>query len=70
MPHEHGIGPKRQCTQLIFWALLASSRSNMLLLILLRADNNGSALTALAFRALSARAEFVLALGIVGQSIF
>jgi KUP system potassium uptake protein len=58
---------------LIFWSLLFVVTLKYVL-ILLRADNNGEggtlALTALAFRALGRRTPFVLALGIIGASMF
>jgi KUP system potassium uptake protein len=58
---------------LIFWSLLFVVTLKYVV-ILLRADNNGEggtlALTALAFRALGRRTPFVLALGIVGASMF
>ena len=58
---------------LIFWSLIFVVTLKYVL-ILLRADNNGEggtlALTALAFRALGRRTPFVLALGIVGASMF
>ena len=58
---------------LIFWALIVVVTLKYVL-ILLRADNNGEggtlALTALAFRALGRRTPLVLALGIVGASMF
>jgi KUP system potassium uptake protein len=58
---------------LIFWSLIFVVTLKYVL-ILLRADNNGEggtlALTALAFRALGRRAPVVLALGIVGASMF
>jgi KUP system potassium uptake protein len=58
---------------LVFWALIVVVTLKYVL-ILLRADNNGEggtlALTALAFRALGRRTPLVLALGIVGASMF
>jgi KUP system potassium uptake protein len=58
---------------LIFWSL-AIVVTLKYVLVLLRADNNGEggtlALTALAFRALGRRTPLVLALGIVGASMF
>ncbi|HEX2448403.1 MAG TPA: potassium transporter Kup [Methyloceanibacter sp.] len=58
---------------LIFWSLIFVVTLKYVL-ILLRADNNGEggtlALTALAFRALGRRTPLVLALGIVGASMF
>jgi KUP system potassium uptake protein len=58
---------------LIFWSLIVVVTLKYVL-ILLRADNNGEggtlALTALAFRALGRRTPLVLALGIVGASMF
>jgi KUP system potassium uptake protein len=58
---------------LIFWSLIIVVTLKYVL-ILLRADNNGEggtlALTALAFRALGRRTPLVLALGIVGASMF
>jgi KUP system potassium uptake protein len=58
---------------MIFWSLIFVVTLKYVL-ILLRADNNGEggtlALTALAFRALGRRTPFVLALGIVGASMF
>lgn len=58
---------------LIFWALVIVVTLKYVM-ILLRADNNGEggtlSLTALAFRALGRRAPFVLALGIIGASMF
>ena len=58
---------------LIFWSLLFVVTLKYVV-ILLRADNNGEggtlALTALAFRALGRRTPFVVALGIVGASMF
>jgi KUP system potassium uptake protein len=58
---------------LIFWALIVVVTLKYVL-ILLRADNNGEggtlALTALAFRALGRRTPLVLAIGIVGASMF
>src|SRR3990170_2944069 len=58
---------------LIFWSLIVVVTLKYVL-VLLRADNNGEggtlALTALAFRALGRRTPFVLALGIVGASMF
>jgi KUP system potassium uptake protein len=58
---------------LIFWSLIIVVTLKYVL-ILLRADNNGEggtlALTALAFRALGKRTPLVIALGIVGASMF
>jgi KUP system potassium uptake protein len=58
---------------LIFWSLIVVVTLKYVL-ILLRADNNGEggtlALTALAFRALGKRTPLVIALGIVGASMF
>jgi KUP system potassium uptake protein len=58
---------------LIFWSLIVVVTLKYVL-VLLRADNNGEggtlALTALAFRALGRRTPLVLALGIVGASMF
>ncbi len=58
---------------LIFWSLIVVVTLKYVL-VLLRADNNGEggtlALTALAFRALGKRTPFVIALGIVGASMF
>jgi KUP system potassium uptake protein len=58
---------------LIFWSLLIVVTLKYVL-VLLRADNNGEggtlALTALAFRALGKRTPLVIALGIVGASMF
>jgi KUP system potassium uptake protein len=58
---------------LIFWSLVIVVTLKYVL-ILLRADNNGEggtlALTALVFRAMGRRTPFVLALGIVGASMF
>ena len=58
---------------LIFWSLMIVVTLKYVL-ILLRADNNGEggtlALTALAFRAIGRRTPVVLALGIVGASMF
>lgn len=58
---------------LIFWSLIFVVTLKYVL-ILLRADNNGEggtlALTALAFRALGRRTPLVVALGIVGASMF
>ena len=58
---------------LIFWSLIVVVTLKYVL-ILLRADNHGEggtlALTALAFRALGRRTPLVLALGIVGASMF
>src|SRR5687768_1182272 len=58
---------------LIFWSLIVVVTLKYVL-ILLRADNNGEggtlALTALAFRALGRRTPLVVALGIVGASMF
>ena len=58
---------------LIFWSLIVVVTLKYVL-ILLRADNNGEggtlALTALAFRALGRRTPLVLAVGIVGASMF
>jgi KUP system potassium uptake protein len=58
---------------LIFWALIIVVTLKYIA-ILLRADNNGEggtlSLTALAFRALGRRAPIVLALGIIGASMF
>lgn len=58
---------------LIFWALIIVVTLKYIA-ILLRADNNGEggtlSLTALAFRALGRRAPFVLAIGIIGASMF
>jgi KUP system potassium uptake protein len=58
---------------LIFWSLIVVVTLKYVL-ILLRADNHGEggtlALTALAFRALGKRTPLVVALGIVGASMF
>src|SRR5215470_3497422 len=58
---------------LIIWALILVVTIKYVI-ILLRADNNGEggtlALTALAFRALGRRTPLVLAIGIVGASMF
>ncbi|MBM3544510.1 MAG: potassium transporter Kup [Alphaproteobacteria bacterium] len=58
---------------LIFWSLIVVVTIKYVL-VLLRADNNGEggtlALTALAFRALGKRTPLVIALGIVGASMF
>jgi KUP system potassium uptake protein len=58
---------------LIFWSLIIVVTLKYVL-ILLRADNNGEggtlALTALAFRAIGKRTPLVIALGIVGASMF
>jgi KUP system potassium uptake protein len=58
---------------LIFWSLIIVVTLKYVL-VLLRADNNGEggtlALTALAFRALGKRTPLVIALGIVGASMF
>jgi KUP system potassium uptake protein len=58
---------------LIFWSLIVVVTLKYVL-ILLRADNNGEggtlAFTALAFRALGKRTPLVIALGIVGASMF
>ncbi len=58
---------------LIFWSLIVVVTLKYVL-VLLRADNNGEggtlALTALAFRALGRRTPLVIALGIVGASMF
>jgi len=58
---------------LIFWSLMIVVTLKYVL-ILLRADNDGEggtlALTALAFRAIGRRTPLVLALGIVGASMF
>jgi KUP system potassium uptake protein len=58
---------------LIFWSLIVVVTLKYVL-ILLRADNNGEggtlALTALVFRAMGRRTPWVLALGIVGASMF
>jgi KUP system potassium uptake protein len=58
---------------LIFWALIVTVTLKYIL-VLLRADNNGEggtlALTALAFRALGSRTPLVVALGVVGASMF
>jgi KUP system potassium uptake protein len=74
-------GPEGQVTEaavlgvlsLIFWSLIVVVTLKYVL-ILLRADNNGEggtlALTALAFRALGRRTPLVVALGIVGASMF
>ena len=73
---QHGVATQAAVygvLSLIFWALLVVVTLKYVL-ILLRADNNGEggtlALTALAFRALGRRTPFVLALGIVGASMF
>lgn len=73
---EHGIVTQAAVfgvLSLIFWALIIVVTLKYVL-ILLRADNNGEggtlALTALAFRALGKRTPLVLALGIVGASMF
>jgi KUP system potassium uptake protein len=58
---------------LIFWSLIVVVTLKYVL-VLLRADNNGEggtlALTALAFRALGKRTPLVIALGILGASMF
>ncbi len=63
----------RGVLSLIFWSLLIVVTLKYVL-VLLRADNNGEggtlALTALAFRALGKRTPLVIALGIVGASMF
>jgi KUP system potassium uptake protein len=73
---EHGVATQAAVygvLSLIFWALIVVVTLKYVL-ILLRADNNGEggtlALTALAFRALGRRTPLVLALGIVGASMF
>ena len=73
---EHGIVTQAAVfgvLSLIFWALLIVVTTKYVL-ILLRADNNGEggtlALTALAFTALGKRTPLVLALGILGASMF
>ncbi len=73
---EHGIVTQAAVfgvLSLIFWALLIVVTTKYVL-ILLRADNNGEggtlALTALAFPALGKRTPLVLALGILGASMF
>ena len=73
---QHGVATQAAVygvLSLIFWALLVVVTLKYVL-ILLRADNNGEggtlALTALAFRALGRRTPLVLALGIVGASMF
>ena len=73
---EHGVVTQAAVygvLSLIFWSLIVVVTLKYVL-ILLRADNNGEggtlALTALAFRALGRRTPFVLALGIVGASMF
>jgi KUP system potassium uptake protein len=73
---EHGIVTQAAVfgvLSLIFWSLLIVVTLKYVL-ILLRADNNGEggtlALTALAFTAVGKRTPLVLALGIVGASMF
>jgi KUP system potassium uptake protein len=73
---EHGIVTQAAVfgvLSLIFWALIIVVTTKYVL-ILLRADNNGEggtlALTALAFTAVGKRTPLVLALGIVGASMF
>ena len=73
---EHGIVTQAAVfgvLSLIFWALLIVVTTKYVL-ILLRADNNGEggtlALTALAFTALGKRTPLVIALGILGASMF
>ncbi|ODS00656.1 potassium transport protein Kup [Methyloceanibacter superfactus] len=73
---EHGIVTQAAVfgvLSLIFWSLLIVVTMKYVL-ILLRADNNGEggtlALTALAFTAVGRRTPLVLALGILGASMF
>jgi len=73
---EHGIVTQAAVygvLSLIFWSLIVVVTLKYVL-ILLRADNNGEggtlALTALAFTAVGKRTPFLLALGIVGASMF
>ncbi len=73
---EHGIVTQAAVfgvLSLIFWSLIIVVTLKYVL-ILLRADNNGEggtlALAALAFRAMGKRTPLVLALGIVGASMF
>jgi KUP system potassium uptake protein len=73
---EHGIVTQAAVygvLSLIFWSLIIVVTLKYVL-ILLRADNNGEggtlALTALAFTAVGKRTPLVLALGIVGASMF
>ncbi len=73
---EHGIVTQAAVfgvLSLIFWSLIVVVTLKYVL-ILLRADNNGEggtlALTALAFTAVGRRTPLVLALGIVGASMF
>jgi KUP system potassium uptake protein len=73
---EHGIVTQAAVfgvLSLIFWSLIVVVTVKYVL-ILLRADNNGEggtlALTALAFTALGRRTPLVLALGILGASMF
>ena len=73
---EHGIVTHAAVfgvLSLIFWALIIVVTIKYVL-VLLRADNNGEggtlALTALAFTAVGKRTPLVLALGIVGASMF
>ncbi len=73
---EHGIVTQAAVfgvLSLVFWALIIIVTVKYVL-VLLRADNNGEggtlALTALAFTALGRRTPLVLALGIVGASMF
>ena len=73
---EHGIVTQAAVfgvLSLIFWSLIVVVTLKYVL-ILLRADNNGEggtlALTALAFTAVGRRTPLVLALGILGASMF
>ena len=73
---EHGVVREAAVLgvlSLIFWSLIVVVTLKYVL-ILLRADNNGEggtlALTALAFRALGKRTPLMIALGIVGASMF
>lgn len=73
---EHGIVTQAAVfgvLSLIFWSLIVVVTLKYML-ILLRADNNGEggtlALAALAFRAMGKRTPLVLALGILGASMF
>ena len=73
---EHGIVTQAAVfgvLSLIFWSLIIVVTLKYVL-ILLRADNNGEggtlALTALAFTAVGKRTPLILALGIVGASMF
>jgi len=73
---EHGIVTQAAVfgvLSLVFWALIVVVTVKYVL-VLLRADNSGEggtlALTALAFTALGRRTPLVLALGIVGASMF